>query len=82
MHCGAVDPAGCEIQMRPFDLYCRPGNTITFGEMMRKGQQRREIVLGYLRREPDAEDKVELNPERDETVSPGTYDMVIILAER
>ena len=76
------DPRGCEIQLRQFSLYCEPGGTVTFEELMRKGLQRREVVLGYLAREPGTDDKVDLNLHREETITPGPLYMVIILSER
>jgi hypothetical protein len=76
------DPMGCEIQMRPFSLYCGEGDSITFGRLMRMGQTKRENVLGYLVRHRDTDNEVRLNPRKDEVVSPGPDDMVILLAER
>jgi hypothetical protein len=76
------DPLGCEIQMKQFLHYCEPGCTVTFEELMRNGLQRKEIVLGYLTREPGMDDLIELNPHRGETIMPGPDDMVITLAER
>jgi hypothetical protein len=76
------DPRGCEIQMRPFGIYCPAGGSIAFGDLMRAGRRRGETVLGYLVREQDTDDRVELNPEREILISPGSDDMVIILAER
>ncbi len=76
------DPGGCEIQMRRFSLYCEPGDTVIFEELMRKGMQRKEIVLGYLAREPGMNDRVKLNLHKGETITPGPHDMVIIMAER
>jgi hypothetical protein len=76
------DPRGCEIQMREFDLYCPVGESIAYCELMKKGLRRKEIVLGYLAREQGEDDRVELNPARDEVIAPGPHDMVVVVAER
>jgi Trk K+ transport system NAD-binding subunit len=76
------DPSGCEIQMRQFESYCSDGESVVFRDLMKKGLCRKEIVIGYLQREHDGEDRVELNPPKDRVVTPGPEDMVVIIAER
>jgi Trk K+ transport system NAD-binding subunit len=76
------DPRGCEVQMREFELYCPAGESIAFCELMKMGLRRRETVLGYLVRGQDRDDRVVLNPPRDEVITPGPRDMVVVVAER
>jgi len=76
------DPRGCEIQMRPLGLYCPPGESIAFCEVMQQGLSRREIVMGYLARAEGEADRVELNPEPGRVITPGPNDMAVVVAER
>jgi hypothetical protein len=49
---------------------------------MKRGLNRKEIVLGYMTRGLGEDDRVVLNPARDALVTPGPLDMVVVVSER
>ena len=76
---------GCEIYLRPADVYIKPGATVDFYTVLEAAKRRGETAIGY-RIAQHAHDSsqaygVKVNPNKLEPIMFGSADKVIVLAQ-
>jgi voltage-gated potassium channel Kch len=75
-----LDEEGCEIYLKPAELYAGAGET-SFADVTAAATARGEIALGYQTSGNDAGRNVVINPPKSQTFTPKSEDRVIVLSE-
>lgn len=76
---------GSEIYLKPADRYIQPGQSVDFYTIVANAASLGETAIGYrlqaLSEDMDRNFGVKINPNKDETVTLGANDFVIVLSE-
>jgi hypothetical protein len=79
------DAQGAEIYLQPVESYVSPGQAVPFSSLVEAGRRREELVLGYrvadLAQSEERSFGVFLNPPKTASVTLGSEDRLIVLAE-
>lgn len=80
-----MSSAGCEIYLKPADLYVRPGEAADFYTVLEAARRRGETAIGYrlVAHEHDADHDygVTLNPLKSERIEFAAGDAIVVVAE-
>jgi len=79
------DPDGSEIYLKPATRYVKPGVPVNFFTVLESARRRGELAIGYklAAQASDAEQAygVKVNPVKDDTITFGEGDRIIVVAE-
>ena len=74
-----LSAVGCEVYLRSVSRFCKENEELSFYDLMARGRQKGEIIIGYQRAECD--DVVALNPDdKGKTMTWSSKDLIITIA--
>ena len=79
-----LDPSGSEIYCKPIELYCTPGPTVRFADLVETAKARGEVAIGWrvarLHRDREHGFGVVVNPDKTREISFAAGDQLVVLA--